>query len=103
MKISFFLGRIHHAQKLLPVAAAVQQADIEVEILIANNSVNIDPSTEYLHNFGITQFHHVYDYISGKNDIDTIVDYTEFPYEMFKHVPPFWAMSSIREVAECRV
>ncbi len=103
MKISFFLGRIHHAQKLLPVAAAMHQAEIEVEILIANNSVNIDPSTEYLHNFGITQFHHVYDYISGNNDIDTIVDHTEFPYEMFKHVPPFWAMSSIREVAECLV
>ncbi len=103
MKISFFLGRIHHAQKLLPVAVELQQNGAEIEIVIANNSINIDPTTEYLHTFGVNEFHHVNDYIDNRENIDEIAKSLGVDRSIFNHVPPFWVMSSIREASECLV
>ena len=103
MKISFFLGRIHHAMKLLPIAAALQERTVEIEFIIANNSINIDPTTAYLHQFGINEFHHVNDYIDDIDKVNTIVDALKIDSRLFKHIPPFWIMSSVREAAECLV
>jgi hypothetical protein len=103
MKISFFLGRIHHAMKLLPIAAALQQRTVEIEFIVANNSINIDPATEYLHQFGINEFHHVNDYIDDIEKVDKTVGALKIDLRLFKYVSPFWAMSSIQEAAECLV
>ena len=42
MKVAFFLGRIHHAYKLLDVAAELETAGIDINILIADRSYCID-------------------------------------------------------------
>lgn len=101
MKIAFFLGRIHHAYKLLDVAAELETAGIDINILIADNSINIDPTTKYLHGFGIHSFHHAKDYIEKATD--ATIDWKHFNTELFKHFPPFWLLSSYFEAAECIV
>ena len=95
MKITFFLGRIHHALKLLPVASALQERGAEIEILIADNSINIDPTTEYLHQFGVHQFHHANDYADEFEALP--VNIPNFS-ECISMVPPFWTISSVAEV-----
>lgn len=112
MKITFFLGRIHHAIKLLPVASALQNAGATIEILVADNSINIDPTTEYLHHFGIHEFHHARDYlegyrrvawgvVDGKNVVrhksQRDIDKNYYRTAVYRMVPPFWAHHSTTE------
>lgn len=104
MKISLFLGRVHHAQKLLPICIDFQERGVDIEFIIANNSINIDPTTEYLHKFGIEVFHHVNDYIGlDISKVDDYVSSADFDKAIFASVPPFWVLSSLRESAECLV
>lgn len=101
MKATFFLGRIHHAYKLLPVAAALEQADTQIEFLICDNSINIDPATEYLPLFNIVEFRHARDYLPDYSSVNSMAGHS-MNYAMSKlssYVPPFWIASAIREAA----
>ena len=106
MRIAFFLGRIHHAHKLLGVASALKQNGAEIDIVVSDNSVNIDPSTEYLHMFGIDTFYHTKDYID-EDSIAAINNATGAGWindeGVLKYFPPFWILSSYREAMECIV
>lgn len=101
MKIPFFLGRIHHAIKLLPLAVALNNRNHEVSFIIADNSINIDPTTEYLHKYGINKFYHTKDFLSG-SDISAaegeILDILlTGKYEFLPWNSPHWMVSSLRE------
>lgn len=101
MKVTFFLGRIHHAHKLLDVAASLREEGVDIDFLIADNSINIDPTVKYLPEFGITSFHHVRDYVDKA--ADATIDWKHFNTELFKYFPPFWIISAYAEAAECIV
>ena len=101
MRIAFFLGRIHHAHKLLSVASALQKSGAEINIVVADNSVNIDPPTEYLHKFGINVFYHAKDYVGYTEGLEEMLDFAWVKDDMLKYFPPFWLMASYREAVEC--
>ena len=48
MKILLFCGRIHHWQRLAPVADALRKRGNEVVSFCVDNCINNDPSSEYL-------------------------------------------------------
>lgn len=48
MKFLFFCGREHHFQKLNDLAELLTHKKHSVKYLLTNNSVNIDPSTEFI-------------------------------------------------------
>jgi hypothetical protein len=100
MKVTVFLGRIHHAIKLLPLVVKLNNAGYEIQFLVSNNSINIDPPTEYLHKYGITRFHHAHDYVL-KHGLVTQAEADAINLIMCGDlVPtnsPFWLTSSIRE------
>lgn len=101
--ITFFLGRIHHALKLLPVAAGLQNAGHEISFLIADNSINNDPTTEYLADFGINSFYHVNNFADDTariTDIEKTIDINDI---LYTQIPPFWIISSLQEASRTLV
>jgi len=103
LKIAFFLGRIHHAIKLLPVALGLQEAGHTIEFVITDNSVNIDPTTDYLGKFGITEFHHAKDYLvqyGDPHEVDAIFDNAlSIAQGAMSYVAPFWVISACYDAA----
>lgn len=57
MKFLFFCGREHHFQKLNDLAELLTYKKHSVKYLLTNNSVNIDPSTEFIHRSEIPYIH----------------------------------------------
>lgn len=104
MKIVFFLGRIHHALKLMYLIQEMVKADNRIEILISDNAINIDPSTEFIPQFGIPAYNHVKDYLEPKitPDVDLITErLMDWVIPLANEgIPPFWSAFSIREAAE---
>jgi hypothetical protein len=104
MRVTVFLGRVHHAIKLLPLVVKLNNAGYNIQFLVANNSINIDPPTEYLHKYGITSFHHAHDYVL-KHNLVTQVEAEAISLVMLGDlVPtnaPYWLTSSIREAVYC--
>lgn len=104
MKAIFFLGRIHHGLKLMYLANRMTQLGIEVEVLVSDNAINIDPPTEFIHKLGIPTYNHVKDYIEPRHipEIEKIVEELAFTALDVAEagVSPFWTMFSIREMAE---
>lgn len=103
MKVAFFLGRIHHAIKLLPIAVELNRREHEVGFLIADNSINIDPTTEYLMHYGIHEFFHAKDFLTSKEikkaHLDTSKAAISGMYEFLPHNSPSWLVSSMWEAA----
>ncbi|MHC4181786.1 MAG: UDP-N-acetylglucosamine 2-epimerase [Planctomycetota bacterium] len=105
MIVAVFLGRIHHFLKLRPIINGLIEANHDVQVLITDNSVNIDPATEYIHRLGISSFNHAHDYIAI-DDIDTInamskeLMHFATHEQLTRHIPPFWIASSIRDAAK---
>lgn len=101
-KISFFLGRFHHAQKLVPIGRYAKEHELfDVEIVIADNAINIDPPTEFLSDFGIKSFHHskLYQKAVPDEDVMEIIERV-FSTSLVRSIPPFWLAYSIREALE---
>lgn len=105
MKVSIFLGRIHHFLKLQSIISNFVDAGDDVQIILARNSINIDPATEYLHKYNITSYNYASDYIdlAGVERINSmteqLMNFSVDP-KLNSTVPPFWIASSIREAAE---
>jgi hypothetical protein len=103
MKIAFFLGRIHHAIKLLPVALGLQDAGHTIEFIITDNSINIDPSTEYLGKFNIDQFYHAKDFLIQHENLHLVDEIAERALSdsewAMMNVAPFWVVSSCYDAA----
>ena len=104
MNITFFLGRVHHAIKLLPVAVELNNRNHDINFLVADNSINIDPPTEYLHKYGINKFHHTKDFLDS-SDIERADNWTrnEIASNRYNFLPwnsPQWVVASLREAAQ---
>ncbi len=101
-KIVFFLGRYHHASKLMPISKfGLEQKSFVSDILVADNAINIDPPTEFLGEFGIRNFHHCKQYQNGVEDVDVFRTMRAvFETDIIKSVPPFWIAYSCREALE---
>lgn len=101
-KIGFFLGRFHHAQKLIPIAKYAKGNELfDVEIVVADNAINIDPPTEFLSKYGIEEFHHSKLYQEAVPDKD-VVEIVErvFNTSLIRSISPFWLAYSVREAIE---
>ena len=100
MRVTVFLGRIHHAIKLLPLVVKLSEAGYNIQFLVTNNSINIDPPTEYLHKYGITEFHHAHDYILQYGNVSQVeaeaIDLV-MRGDLVPSNAPYWLSSSIRE------
>ena len=101
-KIAFFLGRSHHASKLMPISRfGLEQGSFVTDILVADNAINIDPPTEFLSEFGIKNFHHSKQYQSAVDDADVFRTIRSvFKTDIIKSVAPFWIAYSCREALE---
>ena len=101
MRVAFFLGRIHHAIKLLPLAVAMNNRGYEIQFLISDNSINIDPSTAYFNQFGIRGVHHTKDYLTpaGISSAEALVNNALWTgqFDFLPFNSPFWLVSSIRD------
>jgi hypothetical protein len=107
MKILFFVGRQHHAQKLSNIVRLLSERQHDVRLVIATNSINIDPSSEFIWRY-TRNVAHVYDYFDrdSMRQIDTITsELKSFSVhdELIRYIAPFWTTQSIREAAECLV
>lgn len=89
-KIAIFVGRRHHALKLMEVGRYLSFRGHEVYPITANNAINIDPPQENLGGYV-----HVYNYL-GADDISLINDYLS-TNEVDSAVPQFWKDYSLRE------
>ena len=102
MKITFFLGRVHHAIKLLPVVVGLDERRHDVSILVADNSINIDPATEYLHTYGINEFFHSKDFLTSdlveQSREETLATISSAgPDAFLPYTSPVWISRSIRD------
>lgn len=107
MKIVFFIGRHHHALKLSNVMNALRQREHEVVTIVSTNSVNIDPSSEFVWRYD-PNYRHVYDYLDSDSirhiDMGAGDLFSFFVREeLTKSIAPFWTTHSIREANECIV
>lgn len=100
-----FSGRQHHYLKLLPLYEHFDSNGDDIKFIIANNAINIDPSTEYLVDSG-RKFVHIYDYLDGTSDIDMRT--FKLSAQLFKvlngngtGISPFWIQFSLREAVIC--
>lgn len=59
--ILVFWGRQHHAEKLVAVCQQLENMGHTVALLVCDNSINIDPSTEFVYNF-TSNFIHLNDF-----------------------------------------
>jgi hypothetical protein len=101
-KIAFFLGRYHHAQKLMPIAQYGEAHEIfDSEIIVADNAINIDPPTEFLGRYGIGKFHHSKQNQSPIDDADVHKAIRAlYQSDLIYSVSPFWLSYSAREAVE---
>jgi hypothetical protein len=102
MKVGFFLGRNHHALKLMPIASGGYNLGVfDSEFIISDNAINIDPATEFLKKHGVNSFIHVKDYISEVND-DNVISLLRplLSKKIAQSVPAFWLSFSAREILE---
>ncbi len=105
-RVVFFLGRKHHAEKLVPLATyGGEIGAIEPIFLIADNAINIDPPSEFISNFYPTisgaNVRHLKTYeIDGKSineDVGNVLKVI-FNEDTTKSIPPFWLAYSTREM-----
>jgi hypothetical protein len=91
--ILFFLGREHHAEKLMDLARAFDN----VSFLIADNAINIDPPSMFLKKYGISNIVHLSKYFQGarKWSLGT----GGLPNEINKTVSPYWQVYSVEEAS----
>lgn len=94
MKVQIFSGRVHHWLKLKNLYQGLEFSGHDVEFIITNNAINIDPPGEYMVNSGF-KYSHVYDYAR-----DVKNSYFHEPSGVSKYVPPFWQVYSQRELYE---
>lgn len=105
-KIVFFLGRKHHAEKLVPVAIYGQETGvIEPIFLIADNAINIDPPSEFVGNFhpvvNGSNTRHLKSYEYKSQDInDSVHEVLKnvFNAKTTEFIAPFWLTYSVREM-----
>ena len=89
--IAIFVGRQHHAQKLLNIGRFLALRGYNVYPITANNAINLDPPQE---NLG--EYVHVYEYLTDE-------DVTKINEFVLKHpigsytTPEFWKGYSLRE------
>jgi len=107
-KFLIFAGRHHHAQKLFGTYLALDAANgVESKWLISNNSINIDPATEFIFSYGRdkSSVYHLYNDTSQKV-VSRIKDSYEklksmlFTPDVINNIPPFWFLQGLREAAE---
>lgn len=107
-KVLCFIGREHHGKRLNGILSALSKKEFEVSRVIADNSLNIDPTATNLIPAGLP-FKHALDYFDPKflptvneivrNALQALAP-TTFEQDLFNFVDPFWIVSSIREFAE---
>lgn len=88
--IAIFVGRKHHAQKLMNIGRFLAFRGHTVFPITANNAINIDPPQE-----DIGGYVHVYHYLTDA-DVKEIDDYV-VKKEIQSNVPQFWKEYSLRE------
>lgn len=94
MKVQIFSGRKHHWLKLKNIYHELEERGHEAQFIIANNAINIDPSSEYLLK---TPYKHVHVYNYVQNLDEFVPSYSS---DFFRLVPPFWGFYSARELNE---
>ena len=88
--IAVFVGRKHHAQKLMNIGRFLAFRGHTVFPITANNAINIDPPQE-----DIGDYIHIYHYLTSA-DVEEIDDYV-VNKEIQSNVPQFWKEYSLRE------
>lgn len=94
MKVQIFSGRVHHWIKLKNLYEGLESNGHDVEFLITNNAINIDPPAEYMLHSGF-KYNHAYDYVNSVKN-----SYFHAPENVSKYIPPFWQVYSQRELFE---
>jgi hypothetical protein len=89
--IAIFVGRKHHAQKLMNIGQYLTMRGHAVYPITANNAINIDPPQ-----MDIGQYVHVYRYLS-QVDVDMVNDHVRHK-ELLTGVSAFWKEYSLREL-----
>lgn len=102
MRVAIFAGREHHALKLKSIYDGLQERGHDPSYLIAQNSLNIDPASEFIWKYG--EFSHAYEYLDGAaieraNNISRPLQEYTTNSELNKQISPFWISHSIREAA----
>lgn len=90
-KIAIFVGRKHHAQKLMNIGRFLAYRGHTVFPLTANNAINIDPPQD-----GIGDYVHAYHYLTQEN-VSSVDSYIQ-EKEVRSNVPQFWKDYSLREL-----
>lgn len=88
--IAIFVGRKHHAQKLMNIGRYLAVRGNNVYPVTANNAINIDPPQ-----MDIGGYIHVYHYLSD-GDVHMVNDHVRNK-ELETNVPTFWKEYSLRE------
>jgi hypothetical protein len=101
-----FAGREHHCEKMHNVYVALVALHGGANWVVANNSINIDPSTAFINDYaGDREYFHLYNFADEKlvdrikSDIQRLNEKILIP-DNFKNVPPFWLAQAIRESVE---
>lgn len=104
MKVVFFFGREHHILKLKSVYDALKDGGVDVLGIYSTNSINIDPTSEYIWRYDV-EHRHLHDYLDGDiaREIEEVSEhpqrYSLFP-DLNQHIAPFWISHSVREASE---
>lgn len=89
--IAIFVGRKHHAQKLMNIGRFLAYRGHVVFPLTANNAINIDPPQD-----SIGDYVHAYHYLT-REDVSGVDSYIQ-EKEVRLNVPQFWKDYSLREL-----
>lgn len=98
--ILVFFGREHHAQKMSPVLDELIKRGHNITVLLADNSINIDPSTEYIHKYSYKYIHasdYKYDNEYVQKEVYSLLHKFLLNETVLKTVPIFWFVNAILE------
>jgi len=91
--ILFFLGREHHAEKLVDLATAFG----DTGYLIADNAINIDPPSMFIADYGLQNVVHLSTFFRGERE--ELLSYNDIPEGIKQSVAPFWLAYSLEEAS----
>lgn len=97
--ILVFWGREHHAQKLLAVCNELEKRGHSVAVIIADNSINNDPASEFVRKY-TQKFIHVNEFFAPNSITDDVIrDVMSVFMDAAQLVSPFFFVQSTVESA----